>query len=164
MSFLTTVPAFQDSYMDTVTDGGAYTYYVAARNAMGLILSISNSTIYQTYPSAPQDLTYTVQHAYWPSDSQVSLNWNPPACDGGNIITSYNIYMHYLNEPATLEGSVSGSQTFFTDNLYLPDTWFYTVTAITSFGEDPLLTKYAILIQLILILLWIYGPKSKDIL
>ena len=45
--------------------------------------------------------------------------------------------MHYLNEPATLEGSVSGSQTFFTDNLYLPDTWFYTVTAITSFGKGP---------------------------
>ena len=114
----------------TVTDSSS-----PAKTASSSV-SISADPVAGTAPGAPTALAATG------GSSQVSLNWQAPASNGGVNITSYKVY----------RGTSSGSETLLTSGgcanlasvlsctdtgLTAGQTYYYKVTAVNSIGEGP---------------------------
>jgi fibronectin type 3 domain-containing protein len=84
-----------------------------------------------TAPSAPTALTATAGNA------TVTLNWSPPASNGGAAVSSYNVYRGTTSGSEVLLHS-STSATSFTDSVVTNGTaYFYEVTAVNSVSEGP---------------------------
>ncbi len=81
---------------------------------------------YAVVPGVPQNLTAT------PSSTSVTLNWVPPASDGGAAITSYRIYNQY-----TSIGTTTGTS-YTVSSLTPGTTYIFRVAAINSIGTGPL--------------------------
>ena len=87
--------------------------------------------VFQTVPNVPQGVNITVE-----SETQISLNWATPLCNGGSDITAYNIYRSIDNSPAYLLNNCSSTQLSYTDTLSENGTFTYYITALNQNGES----------------------------
>ena len=88
-------------------------------------------TAIPTAPAVPQSPS-----AFSPGGDLVELSWLPPASDGGDPVTSYNVYRsNVAGQEALYQAGVIGSA--FTDTAATAGlTWYYVVTAVNGYGES----------------------------
>jgi fibronectin type 3 domain-containing protein len=135
--YLATVPASQFYFNQTgLTNGDLYYFIVAATNVAG------NGTNSTQVSAIPCTVPGAITNLNWNRGNRaITLTWSAPD-DGGNAISSYNIY----------RGSDSGNVVFLvntgnTDLSYLDSglnngqSYFYQVSANNSVGEGPLSNK-----------------------
>jgi len=82
-----------------------------------------------TPPGAPQGLVAAG------SDGRITLNWSPPASNGGSAVTSYNVYRATTAGAETLLGSAGNATTFSDTGLTNGTTYYYQVSAVNAVGE-----------------------------
>jgi hypothetical protein len=118
-----------------LTDGTAYTFTVAAVNAVGAGAESAASPSYTpaapTVPWAPTNLQ-GVAH-----DQTVALTWTTPASDDGSPITGYQV-TPYVNGTAQTPIRTNSTSTSFTvTGLTNGTTYTFTVAAINAIGAGP---------------------------
>ncbi len=117
-----------------LTNGVVYYFYVVAVNEEGM--SERSDVIPArplTYPEGPSvlNLTYT--------EEGVMVSWEPPNDTGGDEIWYYSIYRGRSEDDLTMIEKVGGSSSSFIDTDIDEDTtYYYAVSAETSFGEGDL--------------------------
>ncbi len=121
------------TYTDTgLTNGVTYYFRIAAVNAAGEgPNSTEASATPIATPSDPLGLTATA------GDARVTLNWNPPATDGGLPITNYRIYRGTSPGSETFLVQLGAALTYLDTGLTNGVTYYYTVTARNAAGEGP---------------------------
>jgi hypothetical protein len=87
----------------------------------------SNSVIPKTIPSAPTIITTTT------SNSQVTVTWNPPASNGGSVITGYTVTSNPGGVTRTVNGSTT-TATFF--GLIIGTSYTFKVVATNVAGNS----------------------------
>lgn len=116
-------------YSDTeVGDGVTRSYRVSAVNIVGEgPLSDPAEATTPDVPSAPRNLTATAG----PGSGEITLQWEPPADDGGDPVTGYRLYRNgtLVAEPTTTTYLDRGLED---DTLYV-----YRVSAVNDVGEGP---------------------------
>lgn len=127
-SLIANVSSGQLWYNDTsVVNGVIYTYYVIAANST--CSSLPSNAVQakpMSVPSPPLNLTGHSGYKY------INLTWEAPDCNGGGLITSYNIYRN-----GTLIANVSSGQLWYNDTHVTPGVnYTYFVTAVNAAGES----------------------------
>jgi predicted phage tail protein len=121
-----------------LTNGTTYYFVVTAINAFGEGNASNEATATPgtsaTVPDAPTSLTCT------PGNTTVTLNWSPPASDGGSPITGYNVYMGTTpggesTTPVNASPLPATAVSFPVQGLTNGTTYYITVTAINAIGE-----------------------------
>jgi hypothetical protein len=111
-----------------LTNGTPYTFTVTATNKIGTGLpsDAAGPVTPATVPGAPTGVTATA------GDSQATVNFSPPASDGGNAITGYTVTSYPGNikapgssSPITVKGLTNGK-------IYT-----FKVTATNGVGTGP---------------------------
>ena len=83
-------------------------------------------------PSAPQNLTATG------GVGRIDLAWSAPLSDGGDAVSSYQVYRGASAGNLSLLATVSSSSTTFADTpLPAASTFYYAVSASNAVGEGP---------------------------
>jgi streptogramin lyase len=102
-----TADGFATSFTDqTVTNGTAYEYEVAAVNARGVGTPDVVAVTPRTVPGAPGGLTVTDD----PDPGELRLSWTAPAANGGSTVLRYRIY-----RDGVLAHTTPAAATSFTD-------------------------------------------------
>ena len=116
-----------------LTNGTKYYFEAAAVNGVGQgPVSNETSATPARPPGAPTGLTATGGNA------QVALAWNAPTANGGDPVSSYNIYQSTSSGGETLLASTSTTATTFTSTgLTNGTTYYFVVTAVSLAGEGP---------------------------
>ncbi len=123
------------SYVDTdVINGFDYYYKVNAQNKYNE--SIFTNTV-SAHPvgesTAPENLTIVN------GDNFASLEWDAPFTDGGFTIEYYNIYRTNISGSGyMLIGTNSSANGFVDTSAENGKTYYYTLTAVNSYGESPM--------------------------
>ncbi len=133
-TFLTSTNTTATTYRSTgLTNGTTYYFEVTAVTLAGEgSLSNEASATPATLPGAPTALTATA------SDSEVDLSWTAPTNNGGEPVTSYNIYQGTSSGGETLLQNTGTSATTFTSTgLTNGTTYYFKVTAVSGAGEGP---------------------------
>jgi len=118
--------------------------YVSSYNdkAVSVIDGSSSSTSPEPIaPSTPQNLTATLVIA---PDNYNYLTWSAPSTDGGSQITNYKIYRSTTAGAETLFTVGSNDQTFTDYHPANNQTYYYRVSAVTSFGESQLSNEVSV--------------------
>jgi peptidoglycan/xylan/chitin deacetylase (PgdA/CDA1 family) len=116
-----------------LTNGTAYTFKVAATNAVGTGADSSASaaltpTAVKTAPGAPTNVTGTAGNA------SVALSWTAPASNGGSAITSYRI-TPYIGTTAQTPITTGNANTSYTvTGLTNGTAYTFTVAATNAIG------------------------------
>ena len=84
-----------------------------------------------TPPSAPRNLAATG------GNTQVTLNWQAPASDGGSPLTNYKIYRGSAPGAESLLTTVGNVLTYTDGAVTNGVTYYYQVSAVNSAGEGP---------------------------
>ena len=116
-----------------LTNGQTYYFQVSARNLAGEGPRSAEASATPaggpTVPSEPRNLTYV------PGASNVTLNWEPPASDGGSMITGYSVYRGTAPGTLLLLAPIENLTTYIDAGL-LPDvTFYYQVSARNALGN-----------------------------
>jgi hypothetical protein len=117
-----------------LTNGTAYTFKVAAINAVGTGASsaASNSVTPATVPGAPTIGTATAGNA------SASVRFTAPGSNGGSPVTSYTVTATDTSTPANGGQQDSGNTGPITlSGLTNGDSYTFTVTATSSIGTGP---------------------------
>jgi hypothetical protein len=110
-----------------LTNGTAYTFTVAATNAIGSAESgVSNSVTPRTTPSVPSSVVATA------GDGTASVAFSAPTSNGGAAITNYTV----TATPGTATGTGTASPITVT-GLTNGTTYTFTVTATNAAGTGP---------------------------
>ncbi len=122
---------------EDVTIGVTYSYKIAAVNALGegkLSEEVSATVLGDiTEPSAPNNLEAIAD------DEEITLTWDPPTDDGGSVVIEYKIYRGTTSADLSLQNTVSGDSTIFTDiSVTNGVTYHYRISAVNVAGEGPL--------------------------
>ena len=94
-----------------------------------------------TAPSAPQNLTATLVLG---PDNYNYLTWSSPSTNGGSQITNYKIYRSTVSGAETLLAISSNGLSYYDYHPAYGQTYYYKVSAVTSFGESPLSNEFSI--------------------
>jgi hypothetical protein len=115
-----------------LTNGVTYYYQVSAVNAVGegQKSNEASSTPQAIPPDAPQNLRGS------PTLFDITLNWDPPANDGGSVITTYNIY-HGTSPGSIIFLNTTSDTNYLHTGLNPGTTHYYQVSAVNSVGEGP---------------------------
>jgi parallel beta-helix repeat protein len=121
------------SYTDiNVTNGQTYYYVVSAINIAGEgPKSLEVRVTIPNHPSAPLNLLAIS------GEREVSLTWDPPASDGGALITNYSIYRGFLSGGETYLTTIGVVTNFLDTGLTNGVAYYYRVTATNPVGEGP---------------------------
>jgi fibronectin type 3 domain-containing protein len=118
-----------------LTNGQTYFFQVSARNSAGegprSAEASAAPTGGPTAPSAPVNLTYV------PGASSVTLHWEPPASDGGSMITGYTIYRGSTSGALLLLAPVENVTSYADEGLLPGLTLLYQVSAKNAIGSGP---------------------------
>ena len=131
----TAVPTNSTSTSYTVTgltNGTAYTFTVAAVNAVGTgTQSTASASITPAAPTAPGAPTGVSGS---PGNASVTLSWTGPASDGGSPLTNYKVtpFVNGVAQTAILTGSTSTSYTV--TGLTNGTAYTFTVAAVNAIG------------------------------
>ena len=115
-----------------LTNGTAYTFQVAATNALGTGPATPSAAVTPfTVPEAPTGVTATAGNA------QATVSWVAPASNGGSAITGYTVtpYAGTTAEPATNVGATVTSTTI--TGLTNGTAYTFQVTAANAAGSGP---------------------------
>lgn len=117
-------------------NGATRHYQVSAVNAVGEgpRAGPASGTTFDA-PSAPRDLAASAG----PGAGEIRLTWNPPASNGGRVLSSYLVHRaESANGPYLLLATTTGNAQAYTD-VGLADgvTFHYRVAAKNSVGEGP---------------------------
>ena len=118
-----------------LTNGAAYTFTVAAINAVGTGSASSPSpSITPAPPSAPGAPTGAQGT---PGDGAVNLSWTAPASNGGSPITGYRITprINGVAQTPTVTGGTATTQ--YVGGLTNGTAYTFTVAAINAVGTGP---------------------------
>jgi fibronectin type 3 domain-containing protein len=133
MSLLTQVTGL--SYTDiSVTNGVTYTYQVAALNAVGQsepsssVTATPGSSSETTVPGTPLNVKAVG------GDGAVTVYWDPPASDGGSLITGYKIYRRTPGVSYYYVYKVGDINEFTFRNLENGQTYLFSVSACNEVG------------------------------
>ena len=125
------------TFADTgLTNGVTYCYQIAAVNAVGE--GPRSSEVCATparEPGRPRQLN-AVGGRF-----NVTLDWLPPANDGGAPITNYTIYRGLASGGETLLVTIGNVLIYEDTGLTSGVTYYYTVTATNVMGESPASTE-----------------------
>lgn len=115
-----------------VTNGQIYYYVVSAINAAGEgPKSLEVRVTVPDHPSAPLNLLATSRN------QEVTLTWDPPASDGGCLITNYPIYRGFWSGGETFLTTVGVSATYTDTGLTNGVAYYYRISAVNPVGEGP---------------------------
>ncbi|WP_397412767.1 fibronectin type III domain-containing protein, partial [Polaromonas sp.] len=111
-----------------LTNGSSYTFTVVAINAVGISSpsSPSNSVIPNIKPNAPTIERVTA------GNTEVTITWTAPTCNGGTIITGYTITSSSGNI-ITVDGSI---RTATVTGLTNGTSYTFTVVATNATGDS----------------------------
>lgn len=118
-------------------DAGSSSYLGSVAGNRSYIINTYGWTITDggiaTTPSAPSSV------AVLSGNKLIKITWKVPASDGGEPITSYDIYRSTsIGSEFSLVSSVPGTTFNYTDTgLVIGTTYYYNVTAINVLGEGP---------------------------
>ena len=88
-------------------------------------------------PSSPRNLAAT------PADSQITLNWNPPADIRGSPIVTYRIYRGTVSDGETFLTEIGNVTTYLDSGLTNGQAYYYKVSAVNGVGEGTLSEEVA---------------------
>jgi hypothetical protein len=118
-----------------LVNGQTYYFQVGARNSAGEGPRSAEASATPaggpSVPSAPRNLTYV------PGASNVTLNWEPPAFDGGSMITGYSIYRGTASGALLLLAPIENLTTYADEGLLPGVTFYYQVSAKNALGLGP---------------------------
>jgi hypothetical protein len=116
-----------------LVNGKAYTFRVAALNALGEgALSIASSAVTPaTVPGAPTKVAGTAGNA------QVALTWTAPS-NGGSAITGYKVYTYAGTTLVKAELTGSTSAAFTVTGVTNGTAYTFSVSALNALGEGAL--------------------------
>ena len=129
-----------------LTNGAAYQFRVAARNAVGdgPSTATTGAATPAWTPAAPDALTTTVAPADDLGSGAVRLAWNAPADDGGKAITDYRIEWSTTGDQWTVvDDGLSTDTTFTVAGLTNFTNYMFRVTAENAIGMGPSATAEA---------------------
>jgi hypothetical protein len=134
-TFLTETGSLPGYTNTGLQNGRAYFFQVSARNSAGEGPRSAEANATPAggpgAPSEPRNLTYV------PGASNITLNWEPPAYDGGSMITGYSVYRGTVSGSLLLLSPIDNLTTF-TDSGLLPGvTFHYQVSARNALGNGP---------------------------
>ncbi|MHB8573319.1 MAG: fibronectin type III domain-containing protein [Candidatus Dormibacteria bacterium] len=110
-----------------------YYYQVSAINAMGVGPRSIEVAVYITdLPGAPAGIT-----AQRTGPDRITLNWSPPADDGGATVSAYIIERSTASGQEVVYNS-TGATSFVDSSVAGGTTYFYRVYAINQNGDGPL--------------------------
>jgi len=118
-----------------LVNGQTYYFQVGARNSAGEGPRSAEASATPaggpSVPSAPRNLTYV------PGASNVTLNWEPPAFDGGSMITGYSVYRGTASGALLLLAPIENLTTYADEGLLPGVTFYYQVSAKNALGLGP---------------------------
>ena len=127
-----TTNATTTEFLDTTALWGTTYYYtVKATNVMGN----GDSSTQRSYKAYTKPGSLTILSFSYEQDGLIRINWEAPTFDGGEAITSYNLYR---SETPGVQGSLltSTDATPILDTTVIPGTvYYYTVRAVNPAGE-----------------------------
>lgn len=115
-----------------LTNGTAYRFTVAARNAIGLgpASDLSDPVTPATVPGAPTNVVATAGKA------NATVTWTPPASDGGSPITGYRIQV--FDDGVSLQIIPIGNVTsWIVPDLFRNNVYTFRVAAVNAIGTGP---------------------------
>ena len=133
-SYLTSVNGTTLTFTDTgLINGVRYYYYVSAVNVAGEgPHSNEADAIPGVAPTAPLNLVAIA------GNTNITLQWNVPADNGGYPISAYRIYRGTISGGEVYIATISSSTTTYLDTgLTNGITYYYKVTAVNAMGESP---------------------------
>jgi len=121
-----TVGNVTSTSMTALTNGTAYTFTVAAINAVGTGADSTPSAAVtpRTVPDAPTAVSATALY------QAASVSWSPPAFDGGSVITGYTV----TSNPAGGSASTTGATTVTVSGLTNGVSYTFSVKATNVAG------------------------------
>lgn len=124
-----------------VEAGATYYYQVSALNRAGeSLLSNEASVTMATVPGAPA-IRYAYAQLY-----AIEVGWDPPASDGGSLITNYRIYRSTDGSNFEYVGAVDSVTTNYIDvGLTEGIRYYYKVSAVNEVGEGPFSVKISMI-------------------
>jgi hypothetical protein len=115
-----------------LTNGTAYRFTVAARNAIGLgpASDLSESVTPATVPGAPTNVKATA------GKNNATVTWSPPASNGGSPILGYTIEV--IDDGVSLQNYPVGNvSSFVVPDLFRGNIYTFRVVAVNAIGAGP---------------------------
>jgi titin len=131
-AFAHTASAETSITVNNLTNGSAYTFQVAAKNAAGTgTAAVSGSLTPRTVPGAPTNVVGTL------GNTQINLSWNTPSSNGGSAITDYIVQSCTGGTCTTFNDGTGTSTSATVTGLTNGTAYTFQVAAKNIAGDSP---------------------------
>jgi hypothetical protein len=115
-----------------LTNGTAYRFTIAARNAVGLgpASDLSDAVTPATVPGAPTSVVATA------GKTNATVTWTPPASNGGSPITGYKVQVIDNGVPLQII-PVGNVTSWVVPDLFRNNVYTFRVSAVNAIGTGP---------------------------
>lgn len=116
----------------SLTNGTAYRFTIAARNAIGLgpASDLSDAVTPASVPGAPTNVVAVA------GKGSATVTWSPPASNGGSPITGYKIEV--IDDGVSLQNITVGNVTsWVVPTLFRGNVYTFRVAAVNAIGTGP---------------------------